>query len=68
MADGRTAALLIRIWLEDGSDQLRARVTAVNGQAPEGDHTVALASSTGDVIRALRDWLDEFTRHRSVPE
>jgi hypothetical protein len=61
VTDDRSAALLVRVWLEGGADQFRARVTAVGLEASE-DRTIALASSPGEVVDAVRDWLDEFLR------
>jgi hypothetical protein len=57
----RSAALLVRIWLEDGAVSFRARMTAVGMQGAR-DQTVALAASTTDVIDAVGKWLDEFLR------
>lgn len=65
LAEDRSAALLVRVWLEGGTE-FRARVTAVGRDDPHDpgdDVTVALASSPGDVLGALRDWLDDFVRH-----
>ncbi len=60
MADDRSAALLVRVWLEDGIEQFRARVTAV-GLDPSDEHrTVALASSPSEVLDAVSHWLDGF--------
>ncbi|SFO73843.1 hypothetical protein SAMN05660464_0861 [Geodermatophilus dictyosporus] len=63
MADEPSAALLIRVWLED-SGGFRARLLTLRdatGQAPAEEVTVAVASSPGDVLDAVRDWLDGFT-------
>ena len=68
MTDDRSAALLVRVWLEDGTDQFRARVTAVGSDASEEDRTVALASSPGEVADAVGDWLDRFVRHRTATD
>ena len=65
--DDRSAALLVRVWLEGGTE-FRARVTAVGRDGPHEpgeDVTVALASSPGDVVDAVRDWIDDFVRHPS---
>lgn len=61
MTEDRSAALLLRVWLEDGTDQFRARVTAV-GLDTEEDRTVAVASSPSEVVDAVGDWLDRFVR------
>ncbi|MGR6964400.1 hypothetical protein ACU610_08080 [Geodermatophilus sp. URMC 61] len=63
MVDDPSAALLIRVWLE-GSTAFRARLlslrTAAPGTPPE-EVTVAVTSSTEDVLDAVRTWLDGFT-------
>ncbi len=59
----RSAALLIRIWLEDGSPFLRGRMTGMDtspGQRGAAESTVALVASRRDVVDAVRAWLDEF--------
>jgi len=58
----RSASLLIRVWLEAGTDEFRARVTSV-GTSPGDDDaelTVGVASSPGGVIAAVQTWLTEF--------
>ncbi len=60
VTDDRSAVLLVRVWLEDGAEQFRARVIAVGLDAAEEDRTVALASSPREVIDAVSDWLDRF--------
>jgi len=66
--DDRTAALLVRVWLEDGTESFRARVTAVAPTAPAEGATVAVASSPADVLAAVRTWLDEFLGQPNSPE
>ena len=59
----RSAALLVRVWLEDGVDSFRARLTAVgtSGAAdPDAGVTVAVAASPSEVVDAVRDWLQDF--------
>jgi hypothetical protein len=60
LADDRSAALFIRVWLEDCPDDFRARVTAV-GSPGSADRTVAVASSPREVLDAVSNWLDEFS-------
>jgi hypothetical protein len=58
----RSAALLVRVWLE-GGESFRARLTAVgtSGAAdPDDGVTVAVSSSPGEVVDAVRDWLERF--------
>ncbi len=64
MVDDPSAALLIRVWLE-GSRELRARLLTVRGataQTPAEEVTVAVTSSPDEVLDAVRNWLDDFTR------
>lgn len=70
VSDTRSAALLVRIWFEDGPEEFRARLTAVGrtaGDVPTGDLTVAVASSPSEVITAVREWLDESLRSATEP-
>ncbi|ADB75158.1 hypothetical protein [Geodermatophilus obscurus] len=64
MVDDPSAALLIRVWLE-GSRELRARLLTVRGataQTPAEEVTIAVTSSPDEVLDAVRNWLDDFTR------
>jgi hypothetical protein len=65
--EDRSAALLVRVWLEDGAEHFRARVTAVGMDGSE-DRTVALAASTSDLIDAVSRWLDDFVRYGTVTD
>jgi hypothetical protein len=63
VVDDPSAALLIRVWLE-GSSEFRARLMAsgaATAGTPAEEVTVAVASSTEDVLAAVRRWLDGFT-------
>jgi hypothetical protein len=62
VTDERSAALLLRVWLEDGTDEFRARVTAVRLESPGEDRTIAVATSPSQVLDAVSHWLDEFVR------
>jgi hypothetical protein len=66
----RSAAPLVRVWLEDGAQSFRGRLTTMDtspGQPGAEEPTVALASSPGDVIDAVRAWLDEFLGNAPDP-
>lgn len=55
--------MLLRVWLEDGTDDFRARLTRLRTVAerrPDGGVTVALASSPDAVCAAVRAWLEDF--------
>ncbi len=64
MVDHPSAALLIRVWLEDAGE-FRARLLTlgdVSAGRPAEEVTVAVASSVTGVLDAVRVWLDDFTR------
>ena len=69
MVDDPSATLLIRVWLEDSSE-FRARLLTLRGgtaETPAEEVTVAVASSPGDVLDAVRDWLDDFAGGATDP-
>ncbi len=62
MVDHRSAALLIRVWLEE-SGEFRARLLNERDAAagrPAEEATFAVASSPGAVLDAVRNWLDDL--------
>jgi hypothetical protein len=62
----RSASLVVRVWLEVGADEFRARLTSVDtsaGCVDGAELTVGVASSPEDVIALVRAWL---TRIRSA--
>ena len=64
-----SAVLVVRVWLEGDSSQFRARLTTAGttpGSEVGEDVTVTVAASPGDVVRAVRAWLDEFLDTGSV--
>lgn len=61
----RQGVLLVRVWLEDGTDQFRARLTTpdLGGEVEVGaDLSVAVTSSPDGVSQAVHSWLGEFLR------
>jgi hypothetical protein len=63
VAQDRSAALLVRVWTEGGAGAFRARVTAVDTSGPDAageEVTVAVVASPGDLLDAVRAWLDRF--------
>jgi hypothetical protein len=59
----RSASLLVRVWVEGGTDQFRARLTGVEtspGDSAASEVAVGLASSPGDVITLVESWLTSF--------
>ncbi|MGY1810519.1 hypothetical protein ACI8AF_24375 [Blastococcus sp. SYSU D00669] len=65
MGEDRSAALLVRVWLEDAADGFRARVTAIGRETPDEDRTIAVASTPGEVLDAVRQWLESFTNYET---
>ena len=61
--DDRSAALLIRVWLEGRTDEFRGRLTSVSTAHGDvrGEHTVAVASSPEALLQAVDAWLVQFT-------
>ena len=62
--DDRSAALLIRVWIESGTNQFRGRLSTIDisGDAgPDGQVSFAAASSTREVLDGVSRWLDGFT-------
>lgn len=63
--DDQSAALVVRVWLEGGTDQFRGRLIAVGtspGSRGGAGVTVAVASSPREVADALSEWLHAFIR------
>jgi hypothetical protein len=59
----RSASLLVRVWVEVGADEFRARLTSVDtsaGCVDGAELTVGVASSPDDVIALVRTWLTRF--------
>lgn len=60
--------LVIRVWVEDGMDSFRSRLTAVRpAGADDGtnERTYAVASAPSDVLDAVREWLGSFEQRVS---
>jgi hypothetical protein len=58
-----SAVLVVRVWLEGDTDQFRARLMTVGttpGRGVGEEVAVTVAASPGDVVRAVRAWLEEF--------
>jgi hypothetical protein len=64
----RSAALVVRVWLEGGPDGFRARLTAgdpATGTGTGDAVTVAVAATPEAVVDAVRAWLDDFVAARA---
>jgi len=70
LTENRSAALLVRVWLEAGPDDLRARLTALGPQpsGAAGDVTVAVTASRRELLDAISDWLDQFLESRTATD
>ena len=56
----RTGVIVIRVWIEgEPHEGFRARVTATR-DVLQPDRTTAAAGSVEDVVRIVRQWLEEF--------
>jgi hypothetical protein len=56
----RTGVIVVRVWIEgDGNDGFRARISAT-ADVSQPARTTFAAGNLEDVIRIVRDWLQEF--------
>jgi hypothetical protein len=63
--DDRSAALVVRVWFERGTDRFRGRLTAVDtsGGSSSGEEiTVAVVASPSQLTDAVSQWLRDFVR------
>jgi hypothetical protein len=63
--DDRSAALVVRVWLEGETGEFRSRLTAADTSTRSafGDEVVvAVVSSPREVVDAVGEWLKEFVR------
>jgi hypothetical protein len=61
--DDRSAALLVRVWVEGGSGHFRCRLTTIDTSGGPGsgeEVTLTVTSSPSDVVTAVRQWLGRF--------
>lgn len=59
----RRAALLVSVWVEDGTDTFRCRLTAVDTSPGAGagqETTLAVTASPSETIATISEWLDDF--------
>ena len=64
-----SAVLVVRVWLEGGTDQFRARLMTAGttpGSEVDEEVTVTVAASPTDVVSAVRAWLNAFLDTGSV--
>jgi hypothetical protein len=51
--------MVLRVWMEDDAEGLRARLTATKDLAA-ADETVRVASTVTEIVEIVRDWVEEF--------
>jgi hypothetical protein len=70
VSDDRSAALLIRVWLEGDHGAMRARLTTLlpsRGDEAPDEVAVAVVASASDVLSAVGEWLDDVLGHGREP-
>ena len=67
--DDRSATLVLRVWLEGGTDSFRGRLTTLDTSVGRegGELTVATTSSPGEMVDAVHAWLDDFLGRAPQP-
>jgi hypothetical protein len=55
----RTGVLVLRVWIEAGTDEFRARITAEN-ELGSGDRATAVAATLDEILEFIRVWVGEF--------
>ena len=55
----RSGVLVLRVWIEAGSDEFRARITAEN-ELGSGQRVTAVAGSLEAILEFIRRWVVEF--------
>ena len=59
----RTGVLVLRVWIEAGSGEFRARITAED-ELGSGERVTAVAGSLAEILEFIRTWVAEFVRLR----
>jgi hypothetical protein len=70
MDDDRSGALLVRVWIEEGVDTFRCRLTTIDtspGTGAGGETTLTVTSSPGEAIATVREWLEGFISRTTNP-
>ena len=61
--NGRSAALIVRVWHEPGTPAHEVRARLVTERAEVEGHAITLAARGEDeIVAAFRSWLHEFTQ------
>ena len=55
----RTGVLILRVWIEAGSGEFRARITA-ESELGSGERLTVVAATLEEVLELITDWVKEF--------
>ena len=55
----RTGVVILRVWIEAGTDEFRARMTAETALG-SGERVTAVAASLDEILEFIRRWVEEF--------
>jgi hypothetical protein len=55
----RTGVLVLRVWIEAGTDEFRARITA-DDELGSGERVTAVAATMEEILEFIRSWVHEF--------
>ena len=59
----RTGVLVLRVWIEAGTDEFRARITAED-ELGSGERVTVVAGSIEEILEFIRTWVADFVRPR----
>lgn len=59
----RTGVLVLRVWIEAGTDEFRARMTAED-ELGSGERVTVVAGSIEEILEFIRTWVADFVRPR----
>ena len=60
----RTGVLVLRVWIEAGSGEFRARITA-ESELGSGERVSVVAGSLEEILEFVSRWVEEFRARRS---
>jgi hypothetical protein len=63
----RTGVLVLKIWIEAGTNEFRARMTA-ESEIGSGEHVRVHASSLEEILVFISRWVQEFLERDAVTD